>query len=169
MTQRISPAEARRRIAAGATLIDVRDADEFARDHVPGSRNIPVADLASAPLPQGDLVFTCRSGNRTAGCAGIIADRAADRAVILDGGLGAWQAAGGPVAHNARAPLPIMRQVQIAAGTLVLAGILLSFAVHPGFLGLAAFVGAGLAFAGLSGWCGMALLLQRMPWNRQAA
>jgi len=39
--------------------------------------------------------------------------------------------------------------------------------VHPGFYALSAFVGAGLLFAGLTDWCGMAMLLAKMPWNRR--
>jgi predicted branched-subunit amino acid permease len=59
-----------------------------------------------------------------------------------------------------------MRQVQIAAGSLVVIGVLLGALVHPGFYALSAFVGAGLVFAGVSGFCGMARLLVLMPWNR---
>ena len=66
-------------------------------------------------------------------------------------------------------PLEIMRQVQIAAGMLVLAGVLLGVFVAPAFLGLSAFVGAGLLVAGVTGWCGMANLLRIMPWNRRCA
>lgn len=62
-----------------------------------------------------------------------------------------------------------MRQVQITAGSLVLTGVLLGLFVAPGFFGLSAFVGAGLIFAGVTGWCGMANLLRVMPWNRRAA
>lgn len=71
--------------------------------------------------------------------------------------------------NDVRLPLPLMRQVQIAAGLLVLLGVVLAVTVAPAFIGLSAFVGAGLTFAGLSGWCGMAQLLALMPWNRRAA
>jgi hypothetical protein len=70
---------------------------------------------------------------------------------------------------DAKAPLEIMRQVQITAGLLVLAGVILSFTVNQAWIGLSAFVGAGLTFAGVSGWCGMAKVLALMPWNRRAA
>ncbi len=70
--------------------------------------------------------------------------------------------------HNRSAPLELMRQVQIAAGSLVMAGVILGFAVAPAFFGLSAAIGAGMAFAGISGWCGMARLLAAMPWNRRA-
>jgi hypothetical protein len=59
--------------------------------------------------------------------------------------------------------------VQIAAGSLVLLGVVLGQVIAPGFYALSAFVGAGLTFAGITGWCGMAKLLALMPWNRQSA
>ena len=65
-------------------------------------------------------------------------------------------------------PIEIMRQVQITAGSLVVIGVVLAFTVAPAFIALSAFVGAGLVFAGVSGWCGMAKLLALMPWNRPA-
>jgi len=87
---------------------------------------------------------------------------------VLDGGIENWTKSGLPVANNPGAPLEMMRQVQITAGVLVLIGVGLGLVVHPGFFGLAAFVGAGLTFAGISGFCGMARLLALMPWNRLA-
>ncbi len=168
MTTRIAAAEAMGRVAAGARIVDIRPDAEFAREHAPGSLGIPQDRLSSASLPEGELIFTCRSGNRTNACADAIAASAGPRALILEGGLEAWKRAGGKTVVDRRQPIDLMRQVQIAAGSLVLIGLLLGFLVHPGFFGLSAFVGAGLTFAGLSGWCGMALLLQRMPWNRVA-
>ena len=165
---RITATEARLATAAGATLIDIRTPDEFAREHVPGSVNIPQDQLEAASLPAGPLVFTCRSGARTGGCASRIAAAAGPNARILEGGLSAWAAAGGPVVTDQSQPIPIMRQVQIVAGILILAGALLSVTLNQAFIGLSAFVGAGLIFAGITGWCGMAHLLARMPWNRAA-
>jgi hypothetical protein len=72
-----------------------------------------------------------------------------------------------PVALDRSQPIDIIRQVQIAAGSLVLMGILLGTLLAPGFYALSAFVGAGLMFAGISGFCGMAHLLTLMPWNRR--
>jgi rhodanese-related sulfurtransferase len=169
MPRHISPHEARQRLEAGAHLIDIREPAEFRRAHVPGSLNVPASQLLIAALPPGELLFTCRSGGRTANCAADIAARAGPEARILEGGLSAWQTAGGAVEVDRSQPIELMRQVQIAAGTLVLAGVLLGLFAHPGFFGLAGFVGAGLTFAGLSGWCGMARLLALMPWNRAAA
>ena len=70
------------------------------------------------------------------------------------------------LAFPVEATVEAVRQVQISAGSLVLLGVALGTWVHPGWYGLAAFVGAGLTFAGLSNTCAMALLLARMPWNR---
>jgi rhodanese-related sulfurtransferase len=169
----LSPAEVAERLKQGrAVLIDIREADEYARRHVPGALSRPLSGFEAAHLkiePAKDVVFTCRTGMRTgANCARLA--RAVDgEAFVLDGGVDAWAQAGLPVAEDVKAPLEIMRQVQIAAGLLVLVGVALGVSVHPGFLAISAFVGAGLAFAGATGWCGMATLLALAPWNRRAA
>jgi rhodanese-related sulfurtransferase len=169
MTFTISPLEARDRIEAGARLVDIRSPAEFAREHVPGSLNVPQDRLGETPLPAGPLIFTCRSGARTGACARQIQASAGPAAFILDGGLGAWRGAGLPVRTDKTRPIDIMRQVQIVAGSLVLLGLLLGLLASPAFLGLSAFVGTGLVFAGFSGWCGMARLLALLPWNRHPA
>lgn len=163
----IAPAEARALIAAGATLIDIRNPDEHARERIPGALNVPLSRLAD--VPDGPLVFHCRSGMRTAGNAAVLADAAKGApCLLLEGGIDAWRNAGLPTLVDARQPLEIMRQVQIVAGGLVLAGVALGFFATPLFFGLSALVGAGLMMAGVTGWCGMARLLAVMPWNRRA-
>lgn len=165
---KLTPAQARARIADGATLIDIRAADEHARSRIPGARNAPLGselNLADAPA----VIFHCRSGMRTDANAAQLAAASPCEAYLLDGGIEAWRKAGLPVIDDAKAPLEIMRQVQITAGLLVLAGVILSLTVAPAWIGLSAFVGAGLTFAGISGWCGMARLLALMPWNRRTA
>lgn len=166
----ISPAELKNRLDTGqAILIDVRDADEYAREHIPGARLAPLSTLAAHAFASESgavAVFHCRSGMRTqANAARLLACGFRD-AYCLDGGLEAWKAAGLPTRTNPKAPLELMRQVQIAAGVLILTGVGFGLLVHPAFFALSAFVGAGLTFAGLTGWCGMALLLRTMPWNR---
>ncbi len=79
----------------------------------------------------------------------------------------AWEQAGLSVTRGKKA-ISLERQVRIAAGLLVLIGVGLSF-VHPYWIGLSAFVGAGLTFAGITDTCGMGLLLARMPWNKVSA
>ena len=85
--------------------------------------------------------------------------------VRLDGGISGWEKAGLPVEHIS-STIPLFRQIQIAAGSLVLIGVIGSAFWHP-FFWLSAFVGAGLVFAGISGFCGLGVLLSHMPWNRR--
>lgn len=169
----LSPKEVKARLDAGrAVLIDIREPDEFLRSHVPGARSHPLTGWEAAHLtvdPDADVVFTCRSGMRTAGACDRLAARIAGDAYVLSGGLDGWTKAGLPVETDAKAPLEIMRQVQIAAGSLVLLGVVLGFAIAPAFFGLSAFVGAGLTFAGATGFCGMARLLMMAPWNHRSA
>jgi len=152
----------------GVTVIDVREPMEYASGHIAGSLNVPLARLHQADLPQGPLVLVCQSGNRSAKGVRTLLERGGNSHPIsdLEGGLPSWQQAGLPVRRLANAPLPLMRQVQIAAGSLVLLGLILSHVAGPDWILLSWFVGAGLVFAGVSGFCGMARLLALMPWNR---
>lgn len=170
---RLAPAEVHARLEGGrAILVDIREADEFARSHIAGAHSQPLSGWERAHLgidPAADVIFTCRSGARTAGACARLAARISGEAFVLDGGLDAWKKAGLPVATDVSAPLEIMRQVQIAAGVLILIGVLLGTFVAPAWFGLSAFVGVGLLFAGISGFCGMARLLMLAPWNRPRA
>lgn len=160
------------RVRAGrAVLVDIREPDEFARRHVKGALSRPLSSFEAAPprIEAGkEVVFTCRSGMRTAANCDRLAKAGNGVAFILDGGVDGWVAAGLPVEEAGKVPLEIMRQVQIAAGSLVVVGVVFGFVIHPAFYGLSAFVGAGLAFAGASGSCAMARVLSAMPWNRPA-
>ena len=163
----ITPEDAKLRVAQGTRLIDVRERDEHLRERIAGASCIPASKLPQVlEGDEGDVIFHCRSGNRTQALAGILSASASGKAYVLEGGLDAWKKAGLAVEKTPKAPLEIMRQVQMTAGGLVLLGVLLGYLVSPGFFGLSAFVGAGLFFAGASGWCGMARLLALMPWNR---
>jgi rhodanese-related sulfurtransferase len=149
------------------SVIDVREPMEYASGHIAGSVNVPLARLHQADLPQGPLVLVCQSGNRSAkGVQTLLRQNHPHPITDLQGGIPSWQQAGLPVRRLANAPLPLMRQVQIAAGSLVLLGLILSNLVAPAWILLSWFVGAGLVFAGVSGFCGMARLLALMPWNR---
>jgi rhodanese-related sulfurtransferase len=165
----ISPKDAKRLIESGAVLIDDRAPDEHARERITGARNHPLNALHSLDSSGTPVIFHCRSGQRTAANATRLADAAQCEAYLLEGGLDAWRRAGLPVAADRTQPIEIMRQVQIVAGSFVLFGLLLGATVASAFYLLSAFIGAGLIFAGVSGWCGMAKLLDVMPWNRKAA
>ena len=166
----LSPAEVSARITAGkALLVDIREADEVAREWIAGSVATPLSVFEAAHLdirPGHDVVFMCRTGNRTGSNCIRLADRIAGEAYVLDGGLEAWKADGLPTLTDTRAPLELMRQVQIAAGGMILVGAVLGTFVHSAFWGLSAFAGAGIFLAGATGFCGMARILAAMPWNR---
>lgn len=167
----ISPKRASDLLKEGAVLVDIRGADEHAREHIPGARHRPLDTVAErGAVEAGDraLIFHCRSGARTAANADRLANAAGGcEAFILEGGLEAWRRAGLPVDVDRSQPIDIQRQVQIIAGTLIVLGVVLGFLVHPAFFTLSGLVGAGLLFAGLSGFCGMARVLALMPWNRR--
>lgn len=169
----ITPVEAARMLREGAALVDIREPDEHRRERIPGARNLPLSRLEAMELavPAGQpVLFHCRSGARTGANSQRLAGKAGPcEAYVVEGGLDAWKAAGLPVAEDRRRPIELMRQVQIAAGSLVLLGLVLAALVSPWFLALSGFVGAGLVFAGLTGTCAMGALLGRMPWNRAAA
>jgi rhodanese-related sulfurtransferase len=165
----LSPADTRAAIDAGALLIDIRRPDEHARERIPGAVNLPLDRIGDLPCDGRPVVFHCKSGMRTSANARQLAAAAGSApAYVLKGGIEAWRGAGQPVVADRSQPLEIMRQVQITAGALVLTGVVLGLFVAPGFFGLSGFVGAGLLFAGITGWCGMANLLRVMPWNRRA-
>ena len=163
----IQPEEAERLIASGAKLIDIRDADEHSRERIAGAANHPLAQIERFAPCDRPVIFHCRTGMRTQNSAHRLASAAANSAsYVLSGGIDAWRASGRPTIIDKRQPLEIMRQVQIVAGGLVLIGVVLGLLVSPLLFGLSAFVGAGLMMAGATGWCGMATLLRRLPWNR---
>ncbi|MEM7227728.1 MAG: rhodanese-like domain-containing protein [Planctomycetota bacterium] len=169
----VTPATLAQWLANGnVKLIDVREPFEHANERIDGAVNIPIDTLRADELRahSGDarVVLHCRTGKRsTEAC-----ERFADGQDIchLAGGIEAWKADGRPTERSASAPrLDVMRQVQMTAGSLVLIGVIAGSTVSPWLYGISAFVGAGLVFAGASGWCGMAKLLARMPWNRVKA
>jgi len=169
----IPPAEAMALVEAGkAILVDIREPMEHARERIAGARSQPLSKpgaeaLAAAGEPA--VIFHCQSGNRTATNAARLGEICTADAYILAGGLNAWKSAGLPVAINRNAPIDLIRQIQIGTGSLAALGALLALAVSPWFVLLSGFVGAGLVVAGATGFCGMARLLAKMPWNKVAA
>ncbi len=159
-----------RESGAAPVLLDVRSAIEFESERIEGARNVPLDTLEARleEIPDGaDLIVVCRTGIRATIAAESLA-RVGRRARVLDGGMMAWRRAGLPV-REGRKRLPVDRQVQLIAGSMVLAGVGLGLTVSPWFLALSAFFGAGLTFAGATGTCGLALLLMKMPWNAPLA
>ena len=155
-------------------LIDVRTPAEFETYHIAGARLQPLdqLDYASRLRSQGanssPLYLLCESGNRAKRAAEKFAGSGFEHCVVIEGGTKAWADAGLPVVRG-RQTISLERQVRIGAGALVLTGVALGTAVHPAFYWLSAFVGLGLMFAGITGWCGMGILLAKMPWNTRSS
>ena len=172
MLPTISPRNAFDMLQKGeARLVDIRESSEYAENFIPEARLVPLSIAESYPLkdadaPEKPVIFFCRSGNRTDKNADLLARLAGDtQAWQMEGGLSGWKKEGLPV-KTGRSQFPLFRQIQIGAGALVLLG-LLGGLVWPPMVWLSAFVGAGLVFAGVTGFCGLGLLLARMPWNRR--
>ncbi|WP_298613280.1 rhodanese-like domain-containing protein [uncultured Thermosynechococcus sp.] len=150
-------------------LIDVREPNEYNNAHIPGALLCPLANVQELEPPCSSdtrVVLYCESGRRSQMAYEILARRGFQNLKNLEGGIQRWKQMGYAVRGAANAPLSIMRQVQITAGSLILTGVILGFTVNAGFFFLSGFVGLGMLFAGLSGRCLLAQLLMRLPFNR---
>ena len=149
-------------------LIDVRTPAEFGSVHAEGAVNHPMESLDVERLRFGkedEIQVICQSGGRSMKVCQKLEAAGYSNVVNVEGGTSAWQASGLPVVEGKKM-ISIERQVRIAAGSLIVIGAAIGQFVHPGGFGLAAFVGAGLVFAGVTDTCGMGMLIARMPWNR---
>lgn len=152
--------------------VDVRSEDEHLSGTIPGSICAPHDEIEKHlhKLPKDkELVLFCRSGGRSDKARATLKQLGYDNLSEIEGGFIAWSSDPGNPVHNSRKSISIQRQVLVAAGTLVLIASLSGLFINKAWFGLAIFVGAGLSFAGISGFCGMALLLERMPWNKVQA
>ena len=168
----ISPKQLHDLVQSGNSveLIDVRTPVEYREIHVGFARNVPLDQLDVAQLAAGrkgaePLYVICRSGSRGKQACEKILAAGYTNVVNVEGGTQAWDQAGLPVVRGQKA-ISLERQVRIAAGSLVLIGSALGAFVSPYWIGLSAFVGAGLTFAGITDTCGMGMILARMPWNQ---
>lgn len=160
----------------GLFLLDVRSPAEHAGGHVEGAWCQPLgeweaeallAGLRQRGLKTGDTVYLlCQGGRRAQMAAEKLAAVSAMELVVVEGGTSACVAAGAKLCRSGRGVIALERQVRIAAGALVLSGVVLGTLLHPYWYGLSGFVGAGLVFAGVTDTCAMGMLLARMPWNR---
>jgi rhodanese-related sulfurtransferase len=153
-------------------LIDVRTPVEFREVHVEFAKNVPLDQLDPAAsvrtrqsATEEPLYLVCHSGGRSQKACEKFHEQGFTNVISVAGGTEACVAAGLPVVRGKKA-ISLERQVRIAAGALVLTGAVLGAFVHIAFIGLSAFVGAGLIFAGITDTCGMGMILARMPWNQ---
>jgi rhodanese-related sulfurtransferase len=154
-----------------APVIDVRTPVEFAEVHVPQARSVPLDELKPGSLQlakEQPVYLLCRSGQRATKAAEKFTKEGFTQPVVIAGGTLAWIEANLPVTRSAVKVISLERQVRIVAGAIVLSGVLLSRLVNFNFIWLSGFVGAGLVFAGITDFCGMGLLLAKMPWNKRS-
>jgi glyoxylase-like metal-dependent hydrolase (beta-lactamase superfamily II)/rhodanese-related sulfurtransferase len=149
-------------------VVDVRLPAEYRAVHLAPSTLIPLDELgrrhSELPLDR-ELVLVCRTGARARLAAARLSGY---RTRVLEGGLVAWQAAGRPVIEG-KAHMSLERQVRIVAGALASMGGVLAVSVNPWFGLVPALIGAGLVYAGITDRCGMAMVLGKLPYNRDAA
>ncbi|MFJ7587494.1 rhodanese-like domain-containing protein [Streptomyces sp. NPDC097617] len=154
-------------------VLDVRTPGEYATGHLPGALNIPVDQLDRA-LPdirhaaeRADILVVCASGARSENACRTLAAHGVTTAT-LTGGTAAWTAGGHTLHHPDGARLTawsMERQVRLAAGAVVLAGLTLG-RLRPAFRLASAGIAGGLVFSALTNTCGMAALLAKLPHNR---
>jgi hypothetical protein len=142
---------------------------EVASEGIPGVLNIPLDEIErradevrTAPAPR---LIVCQQGTRSLRAQKVLDALGVLGLSVVEGGIDAYKRAGGKTVGDAKR-IPLERQVRIAAGGLVLLSIVLALLLDPLFGLLAAFVGAGLVSSGVTGACGMALVLAKAPWNR---
>lgn len=171
--QIIDARQACQKCQEGAVLVDIREVLEYRRERINEAISLPLTQLEQG-LPgnvKGKcVIFHCKAGMRTQNASAELAtllQQNGCEGFILKDGIEGWKQAGLETIVDKSQPIDLMRQVQIAAGSLVLLGTILGSTVSSGFYLLSAFVGAGLLFAGISGFCGLARLLAKMPWNQR--
>ena len=172
----ITPRQLNDRLQQGEKLhlLDVRTPAEHAEIHVPGVHLVPLDRLDATKLATENsfpkdqpLYIFCRTGNRAKQAAEKLEKGGYKQCHVVEGGTMAWAEAELPVTRGTSKVISLERQVRIAAGTIVLIGVLLAQFVNPAFIWLSGFVGAGLLFAGISDWCGMGMLIAKLPWNQR--
>ncbi|MES2823014.1 MAG: rhodanese-like domain-containing protein [Pseudomonadota bacterium] len=173
--QRINPVDLISQKNAEPYILDVRTAAEVQAESLPGCIYIPLHELTPERL-QAELskrgkatetVFLlCQSGRRAEMAADQLQGHISPMLSIIEGGMNAVKQAQIPIQQTGRPVMSLERQVRIAAGFLVLGGVVLGTWVNPAFYGLAGFVGGGLMFAGITDTCMMGMLIARMPWNK---
>jgi len=157
--------------AGGVQLIDVREPAEFAARRIAGAKLVPLGEISSrhAELDRSKPLYViCRTGRRSAEAQVKLKGIGFENVVNVTGGIEAWNKAGLPVERDEHAPWSIERQVRFTAGSIVLIGVLLSIFIHTYFIALSGLIGFGLAFSAVIDWCGMGILLSKMPWNRRS-
>lgn len=185
-SREVDPARVAEWLKAGeCTLIDVREADEFARERVAEAKLLPLSRFDPAAIEgqraeaaTNRVVLMCKSGRRSGDALRhCLANRTATghlEVLVMSGGIEAWKARGLPTVPvstrggSRSIGLGVLQQTQVAIGLLTLTGMAIGTFLHPvGYL-LPVITGCGLIMAGTTGLCPLATLIGSTPWNRTA-
>ncbi len=152
-------------------MIDVRTPVEYQEVHIERSLSMPLDQLNAQEVKirtagADQCVLVCGSGKRAERAYHQLKSAGCESLLILDGGITAWEQAHLPLIRSDTKRLPLMRQVQLIIGLLTLLGSILALTIDKHFAFLPLFLGAGLTMAGATGWCGLAIFLSKMPWNK---
>ena len=167
--EHVNAAQAREKVEQGAILVDVREPAEFNSAHIAGASLHPLGEVSAEAIAhyQKPIVIYCQKGMRgTKACEKILAENPSIDIVNLSGGIEAWSQAGFSTQKGESSGLSLDRQVQLTIGLLVLSFSILSTTLHPNFIYGAMFMGAGLIFAGISGFCSLTRVMAIAPWNK---
>jgi rhodanese-related sulfurtransferase len=172
-----APTASRMLAERNCALVDVREVDEYASERIAGAKLLPlsafkVEQFARVVQPGGKVIVHCKGGKRSAEACRLAAELSLQSVQMfsLAGGIEAWKLHGQPVIRGStKTGISVMRQVQMTIGVLALVGSALAWFVHPGFIVVPAFLGAGLTFAGATGTCALATIMSKMPWNKTRA
>lgn len=166
----VTPKEAKAAIdRGGVRVIDVREPSEYASGHIPQGELVPLGTLrtAAASWPrEKPILVHCQAGRRGETARQTLVGLGFKSVVNLEGGFGAWRAAGLRIVKKQGAPWSLERQVRFTVGVLVILFTTLGITVNPGFFALDFFISVGLIFSAITNTCGMAVVLTKMPWNR---
>lgn len=170
--QTTSPEELKGWIASGSDVVvlDVRSAAEFESLHILGSYNVLLPILAEhaeelATKLDSKVVLACQSGARASEARQHLAAVGFENTYVLVGGVPGYRQAGGQTIEGSKR-WDLERQVRMAAGTLVIAGLAGGKYLSPQIRTVAGVIGAGLTFSAATNSCAMGKALAKMPWNK---
>ena len=152
-------------------LVDVREPIEYEAEHIEGAMLIPLAELDRSKLSNivdKTIVLYCRSGKRSESAYEKIKNyELKHNYYSLKGGILAWKEDGYETIKAKGNFISLERQVHVIIGTTVFIASSLTYFINIKFVFVAGFFGFGLSFAGLTGFCGLTLLIAKAPWNKK--
>lgn len=149
-------------------LVDVREPAEHKAESIDGAHLIPLSEFSVKKLPSTEkpVVVHCQSGKRSLkACEKLLKENPSIKIYSLEGGIIAWKKSGLKVNRSGNF-IPVERQQQIVAGSLILSGLALGIFINPAFNLIPALAGSGLIISGFTGYCGMVKIIAKMPWNK---